>query len=373
MTHTASPAPATAIPPGILCAADYEALAVRCIDAPTLAYIAGGSGAETTLSANLRAFAQWQIRPRVLCDVSAGHTRVRVLGRAWAHPAMLAPVGWQRLVHPGGECDTARGAAAAGACFVASTLASASLEAIAAAGEGEQWFQLYFQAQRSVTLDLVRRAEAAGYRALVVTLDAPVSSPGRRAQRAGFRVPDGVQAENLRRYRAPDLPALAPEQSRIFQGAMRAAPTWEDLHWLLTATTLPVVVKGVLSADDACALRAAGVAALVVSNHGGRALDGVPPSLTALREIRAALGAGYPLLFDSGIRSGDDIFKALALGADAVMVGRLQAYALAVAGALGVAHMLRLLCEELELCMALAGCATVADIGAHCVSEARPC
>jgi isopentenyl diphosphate isomerase/L-lactate dehydrogenase-like FMN-dependent dehydrogenase len=156
----------------------------------------------------------------------------------------------------------------------------------------------------------------------------------------------------------------AQDGSRIFQGLMRAAPTWPDLAWLMSQTSLPVWVKGVLHPDDALALQAAGVAGVVVSNHGGRSLDGAPASLAALPAIRAAVGDAYPLLLDGGIRSGADVFKALALGADAVLVGRLQMYALSVAGPLGVAHMIKLLREELEVCMALAGCATLHDIDA---------
>lgn len=155
----------------------------------------------------------------------------------------------------------------------------------------------------------------------------------------------------------------------VFQGPMSEAPTWDDLDWLLEQTTLPVFTKGVLRADDARALEARGVAGIVVSNHGGRSLDGVPASLKALPRVRAAVGAGYPVLLDSGIRSGSDIFKAIAGGADAVLVGRLQLHALAVAGALGLAHLIRLLREELELCMALAGCATLADITPDCIDQ----
>lgn len=357
------------VPGEVCCAADYEMLARQFVAAPSLAYIAGGSGAERTLQANAAAFRALGITPRLLRDVSAGHTRLRLLGREWLHPILLAPVAYQKLAHPLGETETARAAEATDSCMVASTLASCSLEEIAAHAGREKWFQLYFQAERAVTLDLLRRAEAAGYTALVLTLDASVQSPSQRALRAGFRLPDDVRTANLQGYPAAPQRALGPQQSRIFQGAMAAAPTWRDLEWLLEQTCLPVLVKGVLHADDARALRGAGIAGLVVSNHGGRALDGAPASLRALPTVRAAVGEGYPVLLDGGIRAGTDIFKALALGADAVMVGRLQVYALGVAGALGVAHMLRLLREELELCMAQAGCATLADIAPAMVAH----
>jgi isopentenyl diphosphate isomerase/L-lactate dehydrogenase-like FMN-dependent dehydrogenase len=209
---------------------------------------------------------------------------------------------------------------------------------------------------------LVQRAEAAGYAAIVLTVDAPVQMPSLRAQRAGFVLPPACIAANLQRYPPSSAPETPPGASRILRGHMRHAPTWDDLDWLRQQTSLPLWVKGILHADDARALQNAGIAGLIVSNHGGRGLDGVPASLAVLPHIRAAVGDGYPLLLDSGIRSGLDVFKALALGADAVLVGRLQMYALAVAGALGVAHMIALLREELELTMALAGCATLADV-----------
>ncbi len=369
MTPTEPPSPPLArIPPDILCAQDYEALAPRFIAPGAHAYIAGGSGDESTLRANLEAFASVRILPRLLRELTTGHTRLELFGRRLRHPIVLAPLAFQTLAHPHGELDTARAAQATDSCLVASTLSAFPLEEIARHNRGENWFQLYFQPLREATLDLVRRAEAAGYAAIVVTLDAAVQSPSRRALRAGFRLPPDLAPANLRAHPRPAQVTLPAGQSLIFQGLMREAPTWADLDWLLAQTRLPVLVKGVLRADDAGALKARGVAGLIVSNHGGRSLDGVPASLAALPRIRAAVGPDYPLLLDSGIRSGTDVFRAIALGADAVLVGRLQAYALAVAGALGVAHMLKLLREELELCMALSGCVTLADIDADAVA-----
>ncbi|QID18829.1 alpha-hydroxy-acid oxidizing protein [Nitrogeniibacter mangrovi] len=365
-------APLDRIPPDILCAADYETVARAFIDPATLAYIAGGSGDERSLAANRQAFARRGVLPRLLRDVCGGHTRTALLGRPRAHPLLLAPVACQGLVHAHGEVHSARGAEATDTVMVASTLASCPLEEVAAVG-GPRWFQLYMQPSREVTADLVRRAERVGFEAIVLTVDAPVQSPGRAARRAGFTLPESAGTANLAGYPAPEGRVLAPTQSRILDGMMREAPTAADLAWLMDVTGLPVLVKGVLRADDARALQRAGVAGLIVSNHGGRALDGVPASLDVLAAVRAAVGPGYPVLLDSGIRAGSDVFTALALGADAVLVGRLQMYALAVAGALGVAHMIRLLREELELCMALAGCATLADITPDLLCEAAPC
>ena len=377
-------APPARLPDGIRCAADYERLAAGALAAPTLAYLDGGSGEDRTLAANRAAFARLAIVPRLLRNLDGAHTRLSLLGQELAHPILLAPLAYQTLAHAGGEIETARGAAAAEACVTCSTLSSYSLEDIAAHAGPQRWFQLYFQPQRAATLDLVRRAEAAGYRALVVTLDAAVQAPSLRALRAGFCMPAGLRPANLARppsQHAPSqhaaaaattgtatAPAAAPAgtsgASRIFQAAARHAPTWADLDWLAAQTALPLLIKGVMHPDDARRLHAHGAAGLVVSNHGGRTLDGVPASLAMLPAIRRAVGAGLPLLLDGGVRSGADVFKAIALGADAVMVGRLQVHALAVAGALGVAHMIRLLREELELCMAAAGCPTLADIGA---------
>lgn len=360
------PAPPERIPPGVLAARDYERLAEQCIPADRLAYIAGGSGEDWTARANSAAFGRWSIVPRVLRDLRTGHTRVRIAGEVWAQPIGLAPVAFQKLVHPRGERETARAAAATHSPLLLSTLATTPLEEVAGllspeAGQPRPWLQLYLQPRREDTLALLRRAEAAGYGAIVLTLDASIQLASHRALRAGFRMPaDCVPAHGSIGVPASALPAGA---SRIFQGAMAQSARHEDLAWLRGATTLPVWVKGVLDPADARALADAGCAGIVVSNHGGRTVDGVAPSLTLLPAVRQAVGPAYPLLFDGGIRSGTDVFKALALGANAVLIGRMQLYALAAAGALGVAHLLRLLGEELQACMAVAGCARIADIG----------
>jgi 4-hydroxymandelate oxidase len=360
------------IPPEIACARDYETLARQFMAPPSYEYVAGGSGLDLTVAANLSAFAQLSIYPRLLRDVSAGHTALTIGGARFAHPILLAPVAFQHLAHAGGEMETARAAHATDTCLVASTLSSCRLEDVARVAGPQRWFQLYFQPRREDTRDLLERAAQAGYGAIVVTLDAAIQAASLRALRAGFRMPADCVAANLSKHPPAAKVALEAGDSRIFQGAMSGAPTWRDLEWLLAETKLPVWIKGVLHPDDARALQQLGVAGLVVSNHGGRGLDGAPASLDALPAIRAALGPGFPLLLDGGIRSGADVFKALALGADAVMIGRLQMYALSVAGALGVAHMLTLLREELEVCMALAGCATVDEIGREALARISP-
>ena len=352
-----------AIPAEVHCAQDYEILAQHFLNEADYAYIAGGSGRDATLRANRDAFDSVRLWPRLLRDVRHGHVAGSLLGQTLAHPIMLAPLAYQTLAHPQGEIEVARAAAATDSCLILSTLSGRSIEETMPHAGKECWFQLYFQPERLATLDLVRRAEAAGCQVLVVTLDTAIKLPSLGALRRGFSMSPQVVAANLVAYQAPAQAAVERGKSRVFQGIMAGAPGIDDLTWLLGQTRLPVVVKGVLHPEDALMLKAMGIAGQVVSNHGGRSLDGAPASLSVLPAIRAAVGPDYPLLLDSGIRSGTDVFRALALGANAVLVGRLQVYALAVAGALGVAHMLRLLREELEVCMAQAGCATLADIG----------
>jgi 4-hydroxymandelate oxidase len=376
MNQATPPAPPVrAIPADIRCAHDYESAAQRFMAGPSYDYVAGGSGADLTVAANRAAFAQWAIYPRLLRDVTQGHTRVNIAGQDLLHPIMLAPVAFQALAHPEAEIASARAANAMDSCMVCSTLSSTPMEEVAQAAGAHKWFQLYFQPGRDATRALLARATAAGFSAIVVTLDAPIQVASLRSLRSGFSMPGDCVAVNLPPPSAAPA-TLSATDSRIFQGMMSAAPTWADLQWLIAESTLPVWVKGVLHADDALALQAAGVAGIVVSNHGGRSLDGAPASLSVLPAIRAAVGDAYPLLFDGGIRSGSDVFKALALGANAVLVGRLQVYALSVAGSLGVAHMLKLLREELEICMALAGCATISEIDRSALllaEQARPC
>jgi isopentenyl diphosphate isomerase/L-lactate dehydrogenase-like FMN-dependent dehydrogenase len=348
-----------------VCAADFEnqAVALWAARPDVLAWVRGGAGDESTLKANRAAFDQWQIMPRVLHDCAAGSTRLELFGQHLRHPIVLAPVGHQGLIHPGGECEIARAAVACATLMVSSTQSTCSLEQIAEVG-GQRWFQLYFQSRRSQTLTLVRRAEAAGNSALMVTLDAPVQASSRAAQRAGFALPAELAPANLRDFEAPVPRVLAADASIIFQGWMSDAPSWADVAWLRQQTRLPILAKGVAHPADARRLLELGIDGLVVSNHGARTLDGAPASLALLPGIRQMAGAQVPVLLDGGIRSGSDVFKALALGADAVMIGRPQIYALASAGAAGVMQLLRVLRDELELTMALAGCPQLADIGA---------
>ncbi len=354
--------PLSQIPADLVSLSDYERYARQLLPHSLFEYIAGGGANELTLQRNRTALDRISLLPRILRDVTAGSTHTRVLDENLRHPILLAPVAFQRMVHPDGELATAQAADALDTPMVVSTLASHSLEHIAAKTRAGKWFQLYFQQDSDFTLSLVRRAEEAGYSKLVVTVDAPLHGIRNRAQRAGFVLPDDVEAVNLRKR--PPLPraVLEPSQSIVFQGMMSEAPGWEQLEWLSRHTRLPIIVKGVLHPQDAIRVAGMGLAGVIVSNHGGRALDCVPSAIEMLPQIRTATGTDFTLLLDGGINRGTDVFKALALGANAVLIGRPQLYALAVAGAVGVAHMLRVLREELEVCMALAGTPCIGDI-----------
>jgi 4-hydroxymandelate oxidase len=349
--------PLEQIPPDVVAVDDYEALARERVDPVVWAYLSGGSADELTLRENRDAFAKSRLCPRVLTDFSGANTRVELFGRTFPHPILIAPTAFHRLVHPQGELATVLGAAAMETTMVVSTQASVPLEDIASAARAPLWFQLYIQPDRGFTSELVLRAEAAGYEALVVTVDAPVNGLRNREQRAGFRLPPGVEPVNLRGMKPP------PVCSSVFDPVyVSGLPMWEDLAWLKERTKLPVLLKGVLAAEDAAKALDAGVDGLIVSNHGGRTLDTVPPTLDALPHVADRVAGRVPVLMDGGIRRGTDILKAIALGADAVMIGRPVLHGLAVAGATGVAHVLKILRSELEVAMLLSGRSSLASI-----------
>lgn len=352
-----------ALPVDAVCLADYARLARARLDARVWAYFEGGAADELTLAENQRAWQSIALQPRVLDAAGAGQTRCTVLGRTCAHPLMLAPVAYQRLAHPHGELGTAYAAAAQGAGMVLSAQASTLLEDVAAAivtepGRGPLWFQLYVQPEGDETRALIARAEAAGYEALVITVDAPVHGARDRERRAGFVLPPDVSAVNL------SGPPTAPADGvGLCGGLVARAPRWPDLAALVAQTRLPVLLKGILHPDDARRALDIGAAGIIVSNHGGRTLDTAPATAPVLPRLRAAVGASACVLVDGGIRRGTDVLKALALGADAVMIGRPYVHALAAAGAMGVAHVIRLLRDELEMAMALTGCLDLAAVG----------
>lgn len=337
--------------------AGYRALARGRLDAETWRYLEGGEDGP-----DAAAFAGHRVMPRPLRDLRGGHTRLALFGQKYEHPILLAPIAYQRLFHPDGECASAMAATAQGGQAVVSSLASQPFANIAAAwrqadGTGP-WIQLYWQAERPRTLRLLRNAEAAGCSALVFTVDAPIKL-------ATLQLPDDVAAVNLEPAVAP---APTPGGSVVFGGWMAQAPTWADVAWLRGETRLPLLLKGILHPDDAERALDLGCDGLIVSSHGGRVLAGAAAALDLLPEIARRVAGRAPVLFDSGIRSGRDVFTALAQGAGAVLLGRPYVWGLAANGAMGVAHVIRLLRDELEMTMALCGCGQLADIGCHCLA-----
>jgi 4-hydroxymandelate oxidase len=321
----------------------------------TEAWLEGGAGDEITVRANEAAWQSLALRPRVLRSLAGSHTHMRLLGRDWPTPLLVAPMAHQRVLHPHGEQATALAAAALGAGLVLSCQASTPLEDVARLhladpGRGPLMFQLYLQAQREHTETLVRRAEAAGYEALVLTVDAPVQGVRDRELRSGFRLPPGVSAVNL-------FPSPTNDTATL----LARAPTWDDVQWLCELTHLPVWLKGVLHPDDARQAVLSGAHGLIVSNHGGRTLDTTCPTASALPEVIAAVGEALPVLVDGGIRRGTDVLKALGLGATGVLVGRPVLRALAAEGAQGVARALKALHDELIAAQALTGCRHASD------------
>jgi 4-hydroxymandelate oxidase len=335
--------------------AQYEALAQLALPSEVWRHLQEGAG-----QGQEAALASVRLTPRPLGSVRGGHTRLSLLGQSLEHPLLLAPVAYQALFHDDADAGSAMAAAAQGGQSVISSLASQPIEDIVHATRQVQagdaaapWFQLYWQSDRDRSLQLLHRAAMAGCSAIVFTVDAPI-------KRASLQLPAGVRAVNL----APDVPppAWGPGQSAVFDGWMAQAPTWDDLRWLRHQTTLPLLVKGILHPDDAEAAIDAGCDGIVVSTHGGRVLDGSCSGLDALSAIATRVNARVPLLYDSGVRSGRDAFVAMGLGASAVLVGRPFVWALAAQGALGVAHVIRLMRDELEMTMALMGCRILVDV-----------
>ncbi len=319
-------------------------------------FIAGGAEDEVTLRANESAFARLALLPRVLCGTGKPDLETNLLGCPAAMPVLIAPTAFHRLVHPDGECATARAAAAAGVIMTVSMASTAAIEDIAGAvgGKSNLWFQLYIQPDLGFTEAVIRRAEAAGVCALVVTVDSPTFGRRERDKRHGFHdLPPGLCCENMREVFSdgvlgrPRNIVFSPEQS------------WEQIDWLRKVTTRPVVLKGILHPGDALLAIQHGADAVFVSNHGGRQLDSVPATIDALPAISDAVAGRIPLLLDGGIRRGSDVVKALALGANAVAVGRPVLWGLAVDGEPGVSHVLETLRSELERTLMLCGCASV--------------
>ena len=336
---------------------EYELLAEERLDPGAFGYFAGGAGDEWTLRENLAAFRRWHLRPRVLVDVGSVTTETAVLGQQVAMPVLVAPTAFHPLAHPDGEPATARGAAAAETVMCLSTLACVSpADLAAAAPTGKRWFQLYWPRDRGFTRELLAAVVEAGFSALVLTVDFPAAGRRERDLRAAFRLPADLPLPNLPvGLGTGDFHAALGE-------VVDPTLTWRDLEWLRSECALPLLVKGVLTAEDALLAVEHGAEGIVVSNHGGRQLDGVQASLDALPEVVDAVQGRAEVLMDGGVRRGTDAVKALALGAQAVLVGRAVVWALAVAGEDGVRRVLELLRAEIALALKLLGCASPADV-----------
>jgi 4-hydroxymandelate oxidase len=346
---------------------DFEALAREVLSREAYDYYAGGSQDEVTLRENRAAYDRVSLAYRVLVDVSRRDMTTTVLGQQVAMPILVAPTAFHRLATPEGELATARAAGAAGTIMILSTLSTSPIEAVVAAASGPIWFQLYVYRDRKATEGLVRRAEAAGCRALVLTVDAPLIGRRERDVRNRFSLPPGLAVANLLAEGYGDLPPVPADSGLAAYVSTFLDPslTWRDVAWLRSITELPILVKGIVRPDDALRAAEAGVAGVVVSNHGGRQLDTAPATLDVLPEIADALaahGCGIEVLMDGGVRRGTDVLKAVALGAKAVLIGRPVLWGLAADGEKGAAKVLSLLRDELDLAMALAGAPTIADI-----------
>lgn len=350
--------------PALLTIDDFEQAARGTLTQLAYDYFRSGADAERTLQRNRAAFDDYEIWPRILRDVSRLDLRLELLGLQLPMPILIAPTAYQRLAHPEGELAMAQGAAAAGALLVVSTLATTTLEQVAAASSGPKWFQLYIHRDREFTRSLVERAQAAGYAALVLTVDTPLLGRRLADERNGFALPPGLTMANL--AEAPTSPLISPLSGSALASycAARhdASVTWKDLDWLRALTRLPILIKGVLRGDDAARAVEQGAAGVIVSNHGARQLDGTPATLDALSEVCAAVAGRCPVLLDGGVRWGTDVLKALGRGAAAVLVGRPALWGLAVGGQEGVARVLTILRGELERAMALAGCPALAEL-----------
>jgi 4-hydroxymandelate oxidase len=334
-------------------------------------YFRSGADAQKTLRDNRRAYGRWQIWHRVLVDVAERDLSTTVLGTRVPFPILIAPTAYHRLAHPEGELATARAAARLGTIMVVSTLATTSLEDVAAAAPGTRWFQLYVHKDRSFSRGLVERAAAVGYRALVLTVDTPVLGRRIADERSGFCLPRGLAMQNL--IEAVAEPSDSASMLNSYVASRHDASfTWRDLDWLRSISPLPLVLKGIVRGDDAVRAADCGVDAIVVSNHGARQLDGSPATLDALPGVVDAVGGRCEVLVDGGVRWGTDVLKALALGARAVLLGRPVLWGLAVSGEEGVAAVLSLLETELSRAMALAGCAKLADIDRDLVRPTPP-
>lgn len=346
----------TYIPNDLVSLKDYERYAKKIMDLNSLAYVCSGAGDEVTYRKNEESFQEIYLEANTLEDLSGANTKIELFGQTYENPIFLAPVAYQKLVDINGEIATAQASNAMNCCMCVSSFSSSTLEDISSVSSSPLWFQLYIQPEMSVNLELIKKAEKLGYKALVITIDAPISGIRNVEQRFGFSLPNDVSAVNI------NNPFQSNNQYENVFDIVKNFPTWKDIEFIKNSTNLPVILKGITSVSYAKKALEIGVDGIVVSNHGGRTLDTLAPSIKVLPKISKVINGKIPILFDGGIRRGTDIIKAIALGADAVMIGRPIMYGLATAGALGVAHTLKILKEELEIAMIFTGCKDIESL-----------
>ncbi|TMW62257.1 hypothetical protein Poli38472_009750 [Pythium oligandrum] len=356
---------------------EYEEYAKEYLPKNAYDYYASGADEMVSLRENREAFKRLVLRPRVLRDVSNMSIRTTVLGQEITSPVCIAPTAMQRMAHPDGEIASTRASGKTGNCYILSTLSTTSLEDVAEANpSGLRWYQLYVFKDRDITLQLVRRAEKAGYKAIVLTVDTPLLGHREADVRNHFSLPGHLQLANFAKVGGDHAhgvkglgdSGLAQYVSSLFDLTLN----WEDVKWLKSITKLPVVVKGVLTAEDAAIAVEMGCEAILVSNHGARQLDGVSATIDALPEIVAAVKGRAEVYLDGGIRRGTDVFKALALGARAVFIGRPVLWGLAHSGEAGVLNVLKILDAELKHAMLFAGTARLADVSPQYIRRGLP-
>jgi 4-hydroxymandelate oxidase len=344
---------------------ELEQCAMERVSGAAFDYYRSGANDEITLQDNMDAYGRIRLAPRMLVDVSNRDLSTTVLGEKVSMPLLIAPTAFQRMAHPDGEIATTKAAGCAGTIMTLSTLANTSIEDVAAVASGPLWFQLYVYKDRGITKSLVQRAEVAGYKAIVFTVDSPLLGRRERDVRNRFHLPDDLAVANLLRAGMHELPSDVPDSglAAYIASLYDTGLTWQDVEWLRGITKLPILLKGILRADDAKRAVDSGVAGIIVSNHGGRQLDTAPATIDALpRVVDAVAGSKVEVLVDGGVRRGTSVMKALAYGARAVLIGRPVLWGLACGGEDGVTMVLEMLRQELDLAMALSGCPNVSSV-----------
>ena len=346
------------IPNDLVSLKDYERYAKERMDLNSLSYVCSGAGDEITYKRNEKAFENIFLETATLEDLKGANTKIELFGQTYQTPIFLAPVAYQKLADVNGEIATVQGSDAMNCCMCVSSFSSCTLEDISANTNAPLWFQLYIQPDMNINLELIKKAQNLGFKALVITIDAPISGIRNSEQRAGFYLPEGISAINIENLN----PLQTTNNFENVFDITPTLPTWKDIEFIKQNTKLPVILKGITSTSYAKKAIELGIDGIIVSNHGGRTIDTLPSTIELLPKIAKAVDGKIPILFDGGIRRGTDIIKAIALGASAVMIGRPIMYGLATAGALGVAHTLKILKEELEVSMIFTGCKDIEAI-----------